>query len=102
MNARRFRQNGLLVAPLWFGAAAAGLPGAESERPAWQGVDETVVERIAVEAGRPPREPFLNTDQGDLLLFLFLLAGAVGGFVIGYCYRSLFPPRRQQDTARDA
>jgi len=43
----------------------------------------------------------LNTDQGDLLLFLFLLAGAVGGFVMGYCFRGLFPPRRQ-DTDRDA
>jgi len=102
MNVRRFRQNGILVAPLWFGAAAAGLTGAESDRSAWQGIDETVVERIAVEAGRPPREPFLNTDQGDLLLFLFLLAGAAGGFVTGYCFRSLFPPRREKDTAPDA
>jgi H+/Cl- antiporter ClcA len=60
----------------------------------WQGVDETVIERIAQEKGRPAREPYINTDQGDLLLFLFLLVGIIGGFLAGYYYRELFPPRR--------
>ena len=59
----------------------------------WDGVDKTVVEKFAQEAGRPPREPLINTDRGDLLLFLFLAAGAAGGFVAGYCFRALFPPR---------
>jgi len=52
-------------------------------------VDETVVEKYAEAAGRPAREPLINTDQGDLLLFVFLLAGAFGGFIAGYAYRSL-------------
>lgn len=60
----------------------------------WAGVDESVVERVAEEAGRSAREPFINTDQGDLLLFVFLLAGAAGGFVGGYYFRELFPPQR--------
>lgn len=64
-----------------------------NESKTWEGVDATVIERVAVEAGRPPREPWINTDQGDLLLWLFLLAGAVGGFIVGYSYRTLFPPR---------
>lgn len=55
----------------------------------WQGVDESVVEKIAKEHGREAREPFINTDQGDLLLFVFLLAGAVGGFAAGYYWREL-------------
>lgn len=59
----------------------------------WKGVDETVVEKFAEEAGRPSRDPFINTDQGDLLLFLFLLAGAAGGFMAGYFFRALFPPK---------
>jgi ABC-type cobalt transport system substrate-binding protein len=59
----------------------------------WTGVDESVVEKFAKEAGRPPREPYINTEQGDLLLFLFLVAGAVGGFTAGYYYRDLFPPQ---------
>jgi hypothetical protein len=64
-----------------------------AEPAAWEGVDKTVVERFATAAGRPPRDPYLNTDRGDLLLFVFLLAGAGGGFVAGYTFRTLFPPR---------
>ena len=60
---------------------------------AWEGVDKTVVEKVAADAGHPARGPLINTDQGDLLLFLFLLAGAIGGFIMGYTFRSLFPPR---------
>ena len=58
----------------------------------WQGTDDKIDE-IATSAGHPPREPLVNTDHGDLLLFLFLIAGAVGGFVVGYFFRALFPPR---------
>jgi hypothetical protein len=61
----------------------------------WEGVDKTVVEKTAAAAGHPAREPYINTDQGDLLLFLFLLAGAIGGFIVGYTFRTLFPPRKQ-------
>ncbi|HTZ17532.1 MAG TPA: hypothetical protein VMB78_03750 [Dissulfurispiraceae bacterium] len=53
----------------------------------WAGVDESVVEKIAKEHGMEKREPFINTDQGDLLLFVFLIAGAVGGFAAGYYWR---------------
>jgi ABC-type cobalt transport system substrate-binding protein len=58
----------------------------------WSGVDETVVERFAEKAGRKAGEPLINTDQGDLLLFVFLIAGAAGGFIAGYSFRGLFPP----------
>ncbi len=69
----------------WSGAVA------EEERPArWKGVDETVVERFARELGREPGDPLIDTDQGDLLLFLFALAGAVGGFIVGYYWHKLF------------
>ncbi len=57
---------------------------------AWEGVDKVVVEKVAAEAGHPAREPYLNTDRGDLLLFLFLLAGLMGGFILGYTFRGLF------------
>jgi cobalt/nickel transport protein len=55
----------------------------------WPGVDESVVEKYAREHGRESREPLINTDQGDLLLFVFLLAGTVGGFAAGYYWRML-------------
>jgi hypothetical protein len=34
----------------------------------WSGVDETVIEHFAEQAGRPARDPLINTDQGDILL----------------------------------
>jgi cobalt/nickel transport protein len=55
----------------------------------WPGVDESVVEKYAKEHGREAREPMINTDQGDLLLFVFLLAGVMGGFIGGYSWRML-------------
>jgi hypothetical protein len=35
----------------------------------------------------------LGLRQGDIQLFLFLIAGTVGGFIAGYYYRDLFAPR---------
>jgi ABC-type cobalt transport system substrate-binding protein len=64
----------------------------------WPGVDESVVEKYAKAAGREPWEPLINTDQGDLLLFAFLVAGVLGGFVMGYYFRSLFPPSSESAT----
>ena len=55
----------------------------------WPSVDESVIEKFAKEHGQESRKPFINTDQGDLLLFVFLLAGAVGGFIGGYYWRRL-------------
>ncbi len=55
----------------------------------WVGVDESVVEKIAAEHGRIAKDPFINTDQGDLLLFMFLLGGLIGGFAAGYYWRML-------------
>lgn len=75
-------------------ACLLGTTAAEEATPqSWVGLDESVVNRIATEAGRPPQEPLINTDQGDLLLFLFLTAGAIGGFVAGWSARGLFGKR---------
>jgi cobalt/nickel transport system permease protein len=60
----------------------------------WQGVDDTVMEKVARESGRPPKPSLLPLLQGDLELFAFLLAGAIGGFVAGYSFRALFPPSK--------
>ncbi len=69
------------------------LPPVISGSEKWPGVDESVVEKIAKEHGRKAKEPFFKNDQGDLLLFAFLLAGAVGGFIGGYYWRGLMEKR---------
>ena len=55
----------------------------------WTGVDEAVVEKIAKEHGREAKAPLIDPGSGDLLLFVFLLAGTVGGFAAGYYWREL-------------
>ena len=61
----------------------------------WKGCDDKV-EAVAERSGRQAWKPFLNTqDAGDLFLFVFLAAGAVGGFIAGYAFRGLFPPRKR-------
>ena len=86
----------LIFACLLF-AAADTPPGRAAS---WSGVDETVIEKFAEKAGRTAREPFINTDQGDLLLFVFLVAGIVGGFIGGYNFRVLFPPKRRREEEK--
>ena len=55
----------------------------------YTGVDEAVVEKIAKEHGREAHAPLIDPGSGDLLLFAFLVAGAVGGFGAGYYWRDL-------------
>jgi len=74
--------------------ACHGLSAGAAEK--WPGVDESVVEKYAKEHGRPAHEPFINTDQGDLLLFVFLIAGTAGGFAAGYYWRILMVERAPQ------
>lgn len=76
--------------------------GEESKEGKWDGVDVKVVEKYAKLYGREPREPIINADQGDLLLFIFTLAGAVGGFIIGYNYRILFNKEQKGDNSARA
>ena len=85
---------------IFAGTLLSGPMSASGRAASWSGVDETVIEKFAEKAGRPAWKPFIDTDQGDLLLFVFLLAGAVGGFAAGYWFRVLFPPRRKNEDGR--
>jgi hypothetical protein len=63
---------------------------ATEEEGKWIGIDVSIVEKYAEKYGRPPRDPYINTDQGDLLLFVFTFFGLIGGIIIGYNFRKLF------------
>ncbi len=62
----------------------------------WPGVDEAVVNRIAREHGRAERPSLFPAAEGDLQLFMFLLAGAAGGFVAGYYWRVLLEGKNKR------
>ena len=52
-----------------------------------KGMDEAVNDRLAAEAGRPVRPPYLNTEKlGDAWYCILLFGGAVPGFVMGRWY----------------
>lgn len=83
---------------LLFITLTAAVTGVEAKEGKWPGVDEAVIEKFAAKAGRSPKEPLINTDQGDLLLFAFLVAGAAGGFVAGYYFRYLFHEKGRKEA----
>jgi hypothetical protein len=70
--------------------------GASYAAEKWQGIDEAVVQKIAREHGHEARRSFIDTGEGDLQLFMFLLAGAAGGFAAGYCWRALLEGKRNK------
>ena len=56
------------------------------------GADEKiggVVEQYAEKVGVAERDPYINTDKGDILLFLFCFAGIVSGFYLGYNWKKI-------------
>ncbi len=68
----------------------AEITTASEEEGKWTGIDVSIVGKYAENYGHPPRDPYINTDQGDLLLFVFTFFGLVGGIIIGYNFRKLF------------
>jgi cobalt/nickel transport protein len=63
----------------------------------WPGVDKAVVEKFAKEKGREAKPGLINAEQGDLLLFAFLVAGAAGGFAAGYYWRVLMERKKKDE-----
>ena len=84
---------------LFLSLAVPGL--AEEKEEKWGGIDETVIERYATERGRVASEPFISV-EGDMLLFLFALAGAAGGFVMGYYWHKVFVAGKNENDDKQA
>lgn len=79
----------------------ADTPVTQAKEDAWTGIDVSIVGKYAEKYGRPPRDPYINTDNGDLLLFVFTVSGVVGGFVIGFNARKLFYEQREEDKKHE-
>jgi hypothetical protein len=71
--------------------------GAECAEQKWPGIDEAVVKKIAREHGREEKTSLIPAAEGDMQLFVFLLAGAVGGFIAGYYWRVLLDGKKRDD-----
>ncbi len=67
----------------------------------WVGIDVSIVGKYAEKYGHPPRDPYINTDQGDLLLFVFTFFGLVGGIIIGYNFRKLFVEGKDKNISQE-
>lgn len=66
----------------------------------FSGMDEIVNEKLAQNAGRAAREPYINTEKmGDLWNLLLLAAGGVCGFIVGK-YGHLLWGRRKIESRR--
>jgi hypothetical protein len=83
----------VLICTLFTCSVAGGVLSAADK---WPGVDEAVVNRIAREHGREDRPSWIPAAEGDLQLFMFLMAGTVGGFVAGYYWRVLLEGKKKR------
>jgi hypothetical protein len=87
-------------------AMLLALPGAAQAQNGggaeFTGLDEAVNETLAEEAGRPARDPFIDTEAwGELWNLLLLGAGAVCGFIVGRCWNQIFGREARTKDNRD-
>jgi hypothetical protein len=83
----------LLLSLLLLGMAGTGSLYAEEK---WPGVDDAVVNKIAREHGREVHPSLFPAAEGDLQLFMFLMAGTAGGFAAGYYWRVLLEGKQKR------
>jgi len=63
----------------------------ESHEEGMAGMDEAVNEKLAEDAGKAPRDPYINLEAlGDVWNTVMLLGGAICGFIIGRWWHILF------------
>jgi len=55
----------------------------------WVGIDAGIMERVAEERGRAAWTPFINTDVGDLLLFMFFGGAVAAGAAVGWVVQGM-------------
>jgi len=89
-----------LIAVLFMVTVCSFAISARATEEKWPGVDDTVVGKYAEEHGRAAK-PCVIDLEGDALLFAFLVAGAAGGFVMGYYYRDV-AAKKPSGTNTDA
>lgn len=89
-----------LVAPLVAVLLVVGIltstsaQAADEPKKEFTGMDESVNEKMAENAGSPSRSPYINTEaMGDLWNLILLLGGGTAGFILGRNWNHLFGKR---------
>ncbi len=90
---------GIVVAVLSLAIVGSVILSGETtirEKGLWSDATDVLSNKYVVEAGRAARKPFINTEQGNLLLFVFALGGVGGGFTVGYYWRRLMKEKAER------
>lgn len=66
------------------------------EEGSWSDATDILSRKAADQAGREARKPFINTEQGNMLVFFFTLGGVAAGFIIGYNWRRLLAEKAKE------
>jgi hypothetical protein len=77
----------ITIATLVVGTAWLILIRGHASSGRWPGMDEAVIGRFVNPSGSSSA-PLFDWLQGDMLLFAFLVAGLLAGFVLGFFARS--------------
>ena len=62
----------------------------------WSDATDVLSGQAAGQVGREARDPYINTEQGNMLVFFFTLAGVTAGSIIGYNWRKLLAGKIQE------
>jgi cobalt/nickel transport protein len=88
-NWSRYLATAIVIGILIMAIAGSIIFAKSHEEGPWIDTTDVVSEQSASALGRQSVEPLINTDQGNMLVFFFTLAGLVGGSIVGYYWRKL-------------
>jgi cobalt/nickel transport protein len=89
----RYLATAIVIGILIMAIAGSIIFAKSHEEGPWIDTTDVVSEQSASALGRQAVEPLINTDQGNMLVFFFTLAGVVGGSIVGYYWRMLMTDR---------
>jgi uncharacterized membrane protein len=88
-NWRKYLATGTVIGILVLAVTGSVILARAHEEGPWIDSTDAVSAQSASAAGRQAADPLINTDQGNMLVFFFTLAGVMAGSVIGYYWRKL-------------
>jgi cobalt/nickel transport protein len=85
----KYLATGIVIGILILAVAGSVIFARSHKEGPWIDTTDVVAEQSANNIGRQAIDPLINTDQGNMLVFFFTLAGVLAGTVIGYYWYKL-------------